>query len=165
MKEYLMEWKAAIAAFFMALGAFLGWQGVMAVVWVVVMAIDYITGTAAAIKAKDWSSAVARQGLWHKGGMIAVVVVSSIADSVMVIICEHLPIGIEWTCIILPLVLAWYIVTELGSILENAVRMGAAVPAWLVKLLRASLKAVEDQGTAVEDEAEILINDHNTKNE
>lgn len=165
MKEYLMEWKAAIAAFFMALGAFLGWQGVMAVVWVVVMAIDYITGTAAAIKAKDWSSAVARQGLWHKGGMIAVVVVSGIADSVMVIICEHLPIGIAWTCIILPLVLAWYIVTELGSILENAVRMGAAVPAWLVKLLRASLKAVEDQGTAVEDEAEILINDYNPKNE
>ena len=157
MEDYLMQTKAAVAAFFMAIGAFLGWQGIMAVVWVAVMAIDYITGTAAAFKAKEWSSAVARQGLWHKGGMIAVVIVAALADFIMSIICEHLPIGIQWTIIILPLVLAWYIVTELGSILENAVKMGAVVPEWLVKLLKASLKAVDEQGNAIEDEAEMLL--------
>ena len=165
MEDYLMSVKAAIAAFFMAIGAFLGWQGIMAAVWVAVMAIDYITGTAAAIKSKEWSSAVARQGLWHKGGMIAVVIVAALADFIMAIICEHLPIGIAWTSIILPLVLAWYIVTELGSILENAVKMGAAVPEWLVKLLKAGLKAVDEQGATIENEAEMLINEEDSTEE
>ena len=159
MQDSLMNIKAAIAAFFMALSAFLGWQGVMVVVWVAVMAIDYITGTAAACKTGNWCSAIARQGLWHKGGMIAVVIVAALADFVMNIICDHLPIGIAWTSIILPLVIAWYIVTELGSILENAVKMGATVPAWLVKMLKAGLKAVDDHGAAIEGESEIFTTD------
>lgn len=154
MENTLMKAKAAIAAFFTALGAFLGWQGVMALAWVIVMAIDYITGTAAAMRNKEWCSAVARQGLWHKGGMIVVVVVACLADFVMGIICDHIPIGINWTSIVLPLVLAWYIVTELGSILENAVKMGANVPGWLVKLLKASAKAVEAEGELLDGAAE-----------
>lgn len=152
MENYLTEIKIGIAAFFTALSALLGWQGIMALVWVIAMAIDYLTGTAAAIKTKEWSSAVARQGLWHKGGMIIVVIVGFIADCVMAIICEHIPIGLEWTSIVLPLVLAWYIVTELGSILENAVKMGANVPSWLVKLLKIGLKAIDDAGEKLEGE-------------
>lgn len=159
MEDTLIGIKATIAACIMAVGAFLGWQGIMAVIWVAVMAIDYITGTAAAIKAHEWSSAMARQGLWHKGGMIAVVIVSALADVVMAIICDHLPIGFSWVNIILPLVLAWYIVTELGSILENAVKMGAAVPGWLVKLLKAGLKAVDDHAPKIEDGSETQMND------
>ena len=152
MENYLTEFKIGIAAFFTALSALLGWQGIMALVWVIAMAIDYLTGTAAAIRAKEWSSAVARQGLWHKGGMIIVVIVAFIADCVMAIICEHIPIGLEWTSIVLPLVLAWYIVTELGSILENAVKMGVNVPNWLVKLLKIGLKAIDDAGEKLEGE-------------
>ena len=152
MENYLTEIKIGIAAFFTAVSALLGWQGVMALVWVLTMAIDYITGTAAAVKNGEWSSAVARQGLWHKGSMIAVVVVAVIADCVMAIICEHIPIGLEWTSIVLPLVLAWYIVTELGSILENAVKMGANVPSWLVKLLKIGLNAIDTAGEKLEGE-------------
>lgn len=146
MNETLVGIKAAMAAFFTALGAFLGWKGVMAIVWVVVMLLDYISGTAAACKSGQWCSATARQGLWHKGGMIIVVTVAAIADGVMAVICQHLPLGIAWPAIILPLVLAWYIITELGSILENAVKLGAVVPSWLTKLLKASLKAVDNIG-------------------
>ena len=77
-------------------------------------------------------------------------------DGVMTMICWHLPLGIVWPAIILPLVRAWCMITELGSILKNAVRMGAAVPKWLTKLLKASLKAVEQvgDGTTTEDPAE-----------
>ena len=152
MEGKLVEIKVAIAAFFTAVGAFLGWQGVMALVWVIAMAFDYITGTWAAMRNGEWSSAVARQGLWHKGGMIVVVIVAFMADCAMSIICDHLPIGINWTSIVLPLVLAWYIVTELGSILENAVKMGAAVPAWLTKLLKVGLKAINTTGDKLEDQ-------------
>ena len=143
MNENMMTVKTAIVAFFTALGAFLGWKGVMLMSWAAVMILDYISGTAAAIKDGQWCSATARQGLWHKGGMILVVVVSAIADIVMVIIAEYVPIGIQWPGVMMPMVLAWYIVTELGSILENAVKLGANVPSWMVKLLKASANIME----------------------
>lgn len=151
MNENLVTIKTAIVAGCTALGAFLGWKGVMLIAWVAVMALDYLSGTMAACKAGEWCSSTARQGLWHKGGMILVVAVSGIADAVMVVIVEYVPIGIQWPGIILPLVLAWYIITELGSILENAVKMGANVPAWLVKLLKASAKIVEAAGDSATD--------------
>ena len=160
MEDNLMGFKASIAAFFTALGAFLGWQGVMAVVWVLAMALDYITGTAAACHAGEWDSTTAREGLWHKGGMIVVVVVAAIADIIMAVICANLPLQMVWPGLILPLVLAWYIITELGSILENAVKMGAPVPEWLVKLLKASLHMVDGAGeTAADIDAEEVQNE------
>lgn len=153
MNENLVTIKAAILAAGMALGAFLGWKGVMLIAWAAAMALDYLSGTLAACKAGQWSSATAREGLWHKGGMIAVVIVAAIADWIMVLIAQYIPIGIQWPGIILPLVLAWYIITELGSILENAVKMGANVPSWLVRLLKASANVVNAAGdlTAEQD--------------
>lgn len=154
MNDNLLTVKAMIAAFFTALGAFLGWKGVMLLAWVGVMALDYISGTIAAGVNGEWSSKVAREGLKHKGGMILVVTVAAIADVVMVIIVEHVPIGIQWPGLILPMVLAWYIITELGSILENAVKLGAPVPGWMVKLLKASAQIVEGAGGLTEDPKE-----------
>lgn len=148
MQDNLMTFKTAIAAFCTALGAFLGWQGVMALVWVAVMALDYLSGTMAACRAGQWSSAAAREGLWHKGGMILVVTVAAICDAVMVMMAAFLPLGMEWPGLILPLVLAWYIMTELGSILENAVKMGANVPKWLVALLKAGIRLADTAGDA-----------------
>lgn len=146
MKENLMTVKTAMVAACTALGAFLGWKGVMLMAWAAVMALDYITGTLAACKAGEWSSETAREGLWHKGGMIAVVLVAAITDWVMVVIAGYIPLGIQWPGILLPLVLAWYILTELGSVLENAAALGAKVPNWLIKLLKASADLVEAAG-------------------
>ena len=146
MNENMLTVKAMIAAFITALGAFLGWKGVMLVAWAGVMALDYISGTVAAALNGKWSSAVAREGIKHKGGMILVVAVAAIADTVMVIIVQYVPIGIQWPGLIMPMVLAWYIITELGSILENAVTMGAPVPGWLVKLLKVSADIMESAG-------------------
>ncbi len=151
MEDNLMGFKASIAAFFTILGGFLGWQGIMALVWVAAMALDYITGTMAACHAGQWSSSVAREGLWHKGGMIVVVIVAAIADGIMAVICANIPLEMVWPGLILPLVLAWYIITELGSILENAVKMGAPVPEWLIKLLTASLAMINTAGDTAAD--------------
>lgn len=149
--EKLNDFKAAVMAVMTVLGSFLGWQGIMALVWVACMALDYISGSIAACKDGKWSSAVARVGLWHKGGMILAVCVAGISDIVITIICQHLPIGLEWPGIIMPLVLAWYILTELGSILENAVKLGAKVPKWLIKLLAAFEHLVDDAADKVTD--------------
>jgi len=145
MNENMVTVKTAVTAFLTAMGAFLGWKGVMLIAWAVVMALDYLSGTMAACRAGEWSSAVARDGLWHKGGMILVVVVAAVADGAMAVLCDNLPLEMAWPGVVLPLVLAWYILTELGSILENAVKMGAAVPPWLVKLLKAGLDAVDSK--------------------
>lgn len=146
MNENLLTLKSTIAAVFMAMGAFLGWKGIMLLVWVGVMALDYLSGTLAACREGQWSSAVARQGLWHKGGMILVVTVAAVSDAVMTMLVTYVPLGAQWPGLILPLVLAWYIITELGSILENAVRMGANVPAFLVDLLKAGIRLTETAG-------------------
>lgn len=143
MDERLTAIKAAIAAFFTTMSAFLGWQGVMFVMWVVAMGLDYLSGSLAAWLSGEWSSAVAREGLKHKGGMIFVVAVAGLADITLSIVCEQLPIDMIWPVLVLPLVLAWYILTELGSILENAVKMGAPIPTWLMKLLTVGLKAID----------------------
>ena len=149
MKENLLTFKGAMAAFLTAMGTFLGWKGMMLLAWAVVMGLDYLSGTMAACKAGKWCSATAREGLWHKGAMILVVTVAAIADAVMIIMTEYVPIGLQWPGILLPLVLAWYILTELGSILENAVEMGAGVPVWLVRLLKNGVSIVD---AAFEDE-------------
>lgn len=153
MNETMVTAKAAIVAFFTAVGAFLGWRGIMALVWVILMLLDYLSGTLAARKDGTWKSAVAREGLWHKGGMILVVLVALIADGIMAVALPHIPVlNIAWPDVLFPLVLAWYIITELGSILENAVKLGANIPEWLVKILDASLKAVDSVGDNVLDE-------------
>ena len=138
-----MGFKAAFAAVCSAAASFLGWQGIMALVWVAAMGLDYLSGSAAACKAGKWSSAEARTGLWHKGGMILVVCVAAISDGVMAVMCDHVPLQMDWPSLVLPLVLGWYILTELGSILENAVKLGAHVPGWLVKLLQAGKEAMK----------------------
>lgn len=153
MNETMVTAKAAIVAFFGAVGMFLGWRGIMALVWFTLMLLDYISGTLAARRDGSWKSAIARDGLWHKGGMILVVAVAAIADIIMAVALPHIPVlNIAWPNLLLPLVLAWYIITELGSILENAIKMGANVPVWLVRIMDASLKAVDNVGkNAVEN--------------
>lgn len=150
MNDTVLAAKAAITAFFAAIGMLIGWKGIMILAWVALMTLDYLTGTWAAMKAGEWSSRKAREGAWHKAGAMIVVIVAAIADGVMLVICGNIPVlQITWPGMILPLILAWYIITELGSILENAIKLGANPPKWLSSILAVSLKAVE----AVSDHA------------
>lgn len=147
MNETVLAAKAAITAFFAAAGTLIGWKGIMILAWVLLMGLDYLTGTLAAMKAGQWCSKKAREGGWHKCGAIIVVLVSAIADGIMLVVCGNLPLlNISWPGVILPLMLTWYILTELGSILENAMKLGANPPVWLTSLLAASLKAVDAAG-------------------
>ena len=137
--------KAAVAAAVGAFSATFGWLGWLVLLWALCMVMDYITGSAAAAKAGDWDSATARSGIWHKAGMIVVVIVAALCDMVVGIMVGNLPVNLPFTyeTLILPIVLIWYIFTELGSIAENAVKMGAPVPSALVQLLKAGKQAAE----------------------
>jgi len=132
-----------------------GWLGWLTAGGVALMALDSLPGSAAACKAGAWSSAHAREGIWHKAGMIVVVIAAAGADLLLDIVLNSLPmiqLPMEYPGLLCPMVLVWYIVTELGSITENAVHMGAPVPAWLVKLLAVSKEAVDKAGEILSEE-------------
>ena len=152
MEAKMLEIKAALAAFFALTGTFLGWKGVLLLIWAAVMVLDYITGTMAARKNDEWNSSRAREGLFHKGGMIVVVLVAMLFDACLALVAINLPVlNMTWPGVILPVVLAWYILTELGSIIENSIEMGAPVPAWLAKGLKISASAVDRAGESMVD--------------
>ena len=54
-------------------------------------------------------------------------------------------LAFESSGVVLPVVLVWYICTELGSIAENAAAMGAPVPEGLLKLLKEGKDKVDKQ--------------------
>lgn len=149
MNETMNATKAAIAAIVGSVTAFVGWRTLMVLVWLALMAVDYLSGTLAARQTGTWKSEKARNGIWHKVGMALIVFVCGIADLVMIHVCQNLPndvLAIEWPVVIFPMVTIWYILTEIGSIIENAIAMGAPVPAWLPKLINAPIHAVDVAG-------------------
>ena len=151
------EIKGVAALLLATLTALWGWMGWAVIIWIACVALDYISGTAAARKRGEWSSAVAREGLWHKLGEIFAVLVAALADIALDVIVQGsgLNIGIEVGPIVTPVVLLWYIITELGSIIENAGLLGAPVPEWLKKSLKDYKTKIDaQQGVTEATEAE-----------
>lgn len=144
--NYILTAKAWIVAVIGGLTSMLGWFGWMVVVWAALMLTDWLVGSAAAVKAGKWSSAKLREGAWHKGGMVIIVVVALVADWLIGTLIAHLPgviLPFEYSVLLGPLVIVWYILGELGSLAEHAVSMGAKVPSWLPKILDISKDAVD----------------------
>lgn len=146
-RNLFVSGKAVVAAVCGAFTAAFGWLGWLVVAWAACMALDWVSGSAAAASKGAWSSAAAasrgawssaaaRAGIWHKAGMVVVVLVCALTDAVLAVAVANLPgLGLEVNGVVLPVVLVWYIFTELGSIAENAAAMGAPVPGWLVRIL------------------------------
>lgn len=120
---------AMIIAFFTALWGWLGWA---VLVWIAAILLDYISGSLAAKKEKNWSSEIAREGLWHKAGEMFAVLVAALCDIALHVILEGsgITLPFELGPVLTPIVLLWYILTEAGSIIENCGRLGAPVPKW-----------------------------------
>lgn len=135
-----MELKATVTAVLAGMTAFWGWTGWLVVVWLAAMILDYAAGSWAAISAGEWDSAVARAGLWHKLGSIVAMLVALLLDVALAGIVNYGDLGFElpfeYKSAFLPLVAVWYIVTELGSIAENAAKLGAPVPKFLINCLK-----------------------------
>ena len=150
--EHVNTFKAALAALCAALTALWGWFGWVVVAWIGCMLIDYATGSAAALRAGEWSSKSARDGIWHKLGSVVAVIVAGILDVVIGHLLTNLP-GVElpfaYTVLLCPLVVIWYILTEAGSIIENAGALGAPIPVWLSKMIAALENRVDQVGESV----------------
>ena len=80
---------------------------------------------------------------------MAAVTAAAILDGGLGLILDHIPaltLPFDYTVFLTVLVLVWYILTELGSIVENAGRLGAPLPAWLSKAIAALESGVDSTG-------------------
>ena len=155
--EQVTKFKAAVAAVMAAMTALWGWFGWLVFAWVACMTIDYITGYSAAAKNGEWSSQIAREGLWHKAGCIFAVLVAGILDAVLGYILGNikgLEIPFTYTVLVCPLVVTWYLLMELGSILENVGKMGAPLPEFLKKMIAVLKATVDTAGEKTSGDAE-----------
>lgn len=144
-----LEIKAAITAVIAFGTALFGWIGWAVIIWLCAMVLDYLTGTFAAMSTCTWSSKAARSGLWHKLGSIAAVLVAALCDIALSIVTESFGKDIlpfDYSCITTPVVVLWYTFTELGSITENAARLGAPLPAFLLKIIQQVRESAEENG-------------------
>ena len=134
------------------LAARLGWFGWMTLLWAALMLSDWLVGSAAAMKAQRWSSSKLREGAWHKGGMVVMVCVALVTDWLIGTLLRELPgisLPFEYSVLLGPLVMVWYIIGELGSLAEHAVSLGAKAPVWLLRILEVSREAVDAAGDTI----------------
>ena len=105
------------------------------------MVIDYLSGMAAsAVEALDhpddksygWSSKKGAKGIAKKVAYLFVIAVGMVIDYVIIQTSGVLGFNLPNTMLSL-LVTVWYMLNEALSITENAGRMGAPVPEWLLK--------------------------------
>ena len=146
-----VEIKAAIAGVFAFVTALIGWIGWIVVLWLAAMVLDYLTGTWAAMSRGEWSSSIARQGLWHKLGSIVGILTAALSDIALGVIIPHLGFTFDYPTIITPVVAIWYIFTELGSILENMDKLGSNAPPFLRKLIDKIKDKFEKMGNDTAD--------------
>ena len=153
------EIKAAIAAAFAFLSALWGWLGWLVIIWIAAILMDYISGSMAARREKNWSSDIARDGLWHKAGEIFAVLAAALCDIALKVIMDSsgIKLPIDFTVLITPVVLMWYILTEIGSIIENCGRMGAVVPSWFKSKVDTAKEAIDKDQSGKDNETVPVI--------
>ena len=147
--EHINGIKATVVGVLGCLTALWGWFGWLVLAWIACMAIDYITGSCAALRSGAWSSKVARDGIWHKLGAVVAVIVAGILDLLVGSLLAHFPglsLPFSYEVFLCPLVVVWYILTECGSIIENAGALGARIPGWLTRAISALQSSVDEPG-------------------
>lgn len=148
MENSVKAFKTALSAVVGLLTALWGWFGWLMVGWILCMALDIATGMAAGLRAGMWSSKKAREGLLHKAGCVAAVTAAGVLDLVVGMLTASLPAGslpFTYTVLLCPLTTVWYLLTEVGSIIENAGAMGAPVPSWLKRAIGALRDKLENE--------------------
>ena len=152
--EKATEIKAGFTAIIAFVTTLIGWQGVAVMIWLACILLDYIAGSLAARKENNWSSQIAREGLWHKLGEIFAVMVAALCDIALGVVISGtgIQLGFDISSLVTPIVLTWYILTELGSIIENCGKLGAPVPKWFKQYVDKAKNTIDVQQNTAPDQ-------------
>lgn len=143
-REYVIAIQGVLAAAGAFLSDHLGILYPVLCVLMGMMVIDYITGMLASkSEAIDhpgdsnygWSSKKGAKGIIKKVGYMCVITAAMVLDYIIAQISGQLGFQIPPSAFLGLLVAVWYLLNELLSIIENAGRMGAAVPEWLLEYI------------------------------
>lgn len=143
-KEYVIAIQGALAAAGAYLSDRLGVLYPVLCMLALMMAIDYITGMLASKTeaidhpgdaAYGWSSKKGAKGIIKKVGYLCVIAVAMVVDFVIARVSGILGVAMPASAFFGLLVTVWYLLNELLSIIENAGRMGASVPEWLLRYI------------------------------
>ncbi len=81
--------------------------------------IDYVLGVIGAVINKTFSSSVMRQGLVNKFTYLVAIIIAEI----IALLSGYLDLGFNFADAIVGLVCVWISLTEIGSVLENIVKI------------------------------------------
>lgn len=151
-KETLLTIQGACAAATAYLSDRLGLLFPALLVLTAMMIVDYISGMAASKReamedpSKGWNSAKGARGILKKMGYLLVIVAGVAVDWLILSSAELMSVAIPTRTFFGLLVTIWYILNELLSITENAGRMGAPLPSFLVDVIAVLKDNVEHAG-------------------
>lgn len=155
MKQLYLTFQALLTAILAWLSARLGILLPVMCLLLAAMVMDYITGMLASKReslehpndpAYGWSSKRGAEGIIKKVGYLCIIAVAMIIDYIILHVAAGLGMEITLKAFFGLLVAVWYILNELLSIIENAGRMGAAVPSWLAKYVAVLKDKIDSQG-------------------
>lgn len=160
MKQMYMMIQAAATAFIAWLSAKLGILLPVMCVLMGMMVMDYITGMLASKRealehpddpAYGWSSRRGAEGIIKKVGYLCVIAVAMVVDFLILRVAVETGFEVAAKAFFGLLVAVWYILNELLSIIENAGRMGAPIPEWLMKYVSVLKNKIDSQGGGMEE--------------
>lgn len=149
MKENIF--KLTFAAIVGGLSAYLNIMAVPVIVLLVVMIIDYATGMFKAWINASLSSRIGLIGILKKVGYLLVVCTAGVVDWLISSGLDKIGIKIDLGFYIGVIVVIWFIINELISILENLAIIGVPLPKFLTSLIHKLKVAVEGKVNTEEE--------------
>lgn len=152
MENQAMGIKLWITALCAACTVLWGWFGWLVVGLIAAMTMDYFTGWLKARNAGEWKSSIAKKGLTKKVAILGVVMVAGMVDLTMASLITNIPglvLPFTYSVLICPIVVVWYLLAELGSILENCTALGAKEIPILSRVINVLKKSIEKTGDKI----------------
>lgn len=147
--ENLSPLSAVLAAAVGVLSAYMVQLLIPLIVLVCAMLVDYGTGMAKAWNAGELCSRTGIKGILKKVGYLVIVLVAMGTDYLIRYALAEVGVTIGMDFLIAAVVIAWLVINELISILENVAALGAPVPAFLVTLIKKLKNVTEKKAESV----------------
>lgn len=121
-------------------------------VMLAVMIADYVTGMVKAWYNAELCSRIGLKGIIKKVGYLVIVGVGMVVDYLIREALHSVGVSVTVEYTVALIVIVWFIINELISILENVAAIGAPVPEFILKLVKRLKVSVEDKAEIVDGE-------------